>query len=99
METYAPVVDSSTVGVAFTIAVKRGYIIHQMDVKTESLHVDIDREVYLITLRGSDICVPAGHALKLQKGLNGFKESPKLWMNTWKELMRMLHFNGLASDP
>lgn len=53
--TYAPVVDFNTVRAALSIAVKRNYVVHQMDVRTAFLHREIDEDVYIQPPSGSGI--------------------------------------------
>ena len=63
---YAPVVDFSTVRTSLSIAVKRNYFIHQMDVRTAFLHGEIDGRFlfYRLPAVASDYCLVKPFALR-----------------------------------
>ena len=64
-DTYAPVVDFSTLRIILAIAVKREYHIYQMDVKTAYLHAPIDEDVYVTVPPEAEVKVEKGKVLKL----------------------------------
>ena len=96
--TYAPVVDFSMVRAALAIAVKRNYVVHQMDVRTAFLHGEIDEDVYIMPHSGSGIILEPGNALRLLKGLYGLKLAPRPWHSKWMEVMSSLGFEALLLD-
>ena len=53
--TYAPVVDFTTVKVALAVAIQTTYYVHQMDVKNAFLHWNIDEDVFIHPPVGSEI--------------------------------------------
>ena len=95
--TFAPVVDFSTVRTVLTAAIRKGLVIQQMDVKTAFHHGDIDDDVYVSPRSGLDIC-RSGEVLKLRKGFYGLKEAPRLWNDNWKSIMDAMEFKALLSD-
>ena len=96
-ETYAPVVDFTTVRTALTVAVQRGYSILQLDICTAFLHGDIDGDVYITPPDGVDVCEER-QVLKLRRGLYGLKQAPRLWNQKWLEVMNKMGFVKLRSD-
>ena len=96
--TYAPVVDFSTVRTALVIAVKRNYIIHQMDVRTAFLHGEIDEKVFIVPPPDCGINLKPGQALRLRKGLYGLKQAPRLWHDKWSTVVNSLGFRALVMD-
>lgn len=96
--TYSPVVDFTTIRTALAIGIQRGFYIHQMDVRTAFLHGKIDEDVYVHPPEGSGIILRSGQSLKLGKGLYGLKQSPRLWFQKWKDVMKELGFSQLAAD-
>ena len=55
-QTFAPVVDISTVRAILAVAIQNGLRAHQLDVRTAFLHGDIDDEVYISAPLGISIC-------------------------------------------
>ena len=96
-ETYAPVVDFTTVITALTVAVQRGYSTLQLDICTAFLHGDIDGDVYITPPDGDDVCGER-QVLKLRRGLYGLKQAPRLWNQKWLEVMNKMGFVKLRSD-
>ena len=95
--TYAPVVDFTTVRMCLALAVQKRYVIHQMDVRTAFLHGQIDQEIYVKPPKGLQ-CMNEP-VMRLQKGLYGLKQSPRLWNQRWCEVMNCMNFRTLISDP
>lgn len=95
--TYAPVVDFTIVRIALTLAVQRGYVIHQMDAATAFLHGDVDEDIYVIPPEDTQIC-NASQVLKLNRGLYGLKQAPRLWNDKWRSAMFTLGFSSCMSD-
>lgn len=97
--TYSPVVDFTTVRTALAVAVRRGYIVHQMDVTTAFLHGKIDEEIYVTLPTGiqKPLCKP-GEVLRLSKGLYGLKQASKLWNEKWRSVMASMGFICLRAD-
>ena len=97
LDTFAPVVDFNAVRIALSLAVQKGLDIHQLDIRTAFLHGDIDDDVYVSAPDGLPICCPT-EALKLEKGLCGLKQAPRLWNEKLKTTVRDIGFQSLRSD-
>ena len=96
-QTFAPVVDFITVRTCLAIAIKRGYVVEQLDIRTAFLHGVIDGEVYVTPPNGLDIC-QHDEVLKLHRGLYGLKQAPRLWHEKWDSVMAAVGFTKLVSD-
>ena len=97
VNTYAPVADFTTVRVLLAVGVQRGYIMHQLDVKTAFLHGEMDSQVYVSPPQGVDICTE-NEVLNLKKGLYGLKQAPRLWYRKFCEVMVQLGFRSCKAD-
>lgn len=99
-EVYAPVIDFTTVRVAAALALRRGYTIHQIDVRTAFLNGKLpsDSELCVRPPSGIDMNVPPGHVLKLNRALYGLKRAPRIWNTTFNCTAQEAGFRRLLSD-
>jgi hypothetical protein len=76
-ETYSPVFKLTSLRILLSIGATLDLEIHQMDVKTAFLNGEIDTDIYIEQPQGYE--TKPNHVCKLQKGLYGLKQSPRLW--------------------
>jgi Reverse transcriptase (RNA-dependent DNA polymerase) len=58
------------------IANQRNMEVHQMDVTTAFLYVDLEEEIYMVPPEGLKT---KGKVWKLEKSLYGLKQAPRCW--------------------
>lgn len=96
-DTYAPVAEFSTVRTLLSVAIQKGYLIHQLDVKTAFLHGDLQEEIYVLPSKGTCIC-NASEVFRLRKGLYGLRQAPRVWYDKWCDTMERLGFETCKAD-
>ncbi|KAI3799953.1 hypothetical protein L1987_35259 [Smallanthus sonchifolius] len=96
-DTFAPVAKLVTVRTLLVVAVKRDWIIHQLDVNNTFLHGDFDEEVYMKVPQGfskeneTRVC-------HLRKSLYGLKQASRSWYQKFTTVLLSLGFNQSKAD-
>ena len=92
-ETYAPVVQWSSVRMLFTLALTLGLKTRQVDYSNAFVQADIDGEVYCELPQ--EFLGPDNnqYVLKLKKSLYGLKQAPRLWFKTLEKSLHDRFYN------
>ena len=77
-ETFAPVAKMTSVQVFLSVAVAKGWALHQMDVNNAFLHGDLNEEVYMTVPLGFKAVFP-NKVCRLRKSLYGLRQAPRQW--------------------
>jgi len=88
-ETYAPVVEITSIRILMKVSIEFGLKLHQMDVKTAFLYASLDEEIYMEAPEGyhTDTGV-----VRLLKSLYGLKQAPKAWYDKLSKYLKSLGF-------
>ncbi|MCO5596737.1 hypothetical protein L7F22_050806 [Adiantum nelumboides] len=78
-ETFSPVAKMATFHTVIAVAMSKGWLLHQMDVKNAFLHGDLQEEVYMEQPHGYEDVKHPGYVCKLKKKLYGLKQAPRAW--------------------
>ena len=78
-DTFAPVAWYTSIRALISIAAKKGWKIHQMDVKTAFLNGIIQEEIYVEQALSFQIHERETHVCRLKKALYGLKQAPRVW--------------------
>jgi hypothetical protein len=91
-KTFSPVVKPATVQTVLTLAVSRGWPVHQLDVKNTFLHCTLSETVYCS--QPASFVDPAHPQLVcwLNKSLYGMKQAPRAWYHCFDSYLASLGF-------
>jgi hypothetical protein len=78
-EKFTPVARYTSIREIIYIAIKMGWRIHHMDVKTTFLNGIIEEEVYIEQYHDFEVHGRDSHVCILKRTLYGLKKSPKAW--------------------
>nr|GEX45573.1 putative reverse transcriptase, RNA-dependent DNA polymerase [Tanacetum cinerariifolium] len=87
-----------TIRVLFSIAVNKGWPLHQFDVKNAFLHGELKEEVYMDPHPGFVESSNPREVCRLKKSLYGLKQSPRAWFGRFTLAMRKYGFKQSNSD-
>ncbi|GJZ87017.1 putative RNA-directed DNA polymerase [Tanacetum coccineum] len=96
-DTFAQVAKLVTVRTLLVVAVKRDWIIHQLDVNNAFLHGDLDEDVYMKIPQGfskygeTRVC-------RLRKSLYGLKQASRNWYHKFTTFLFGLSFRHSKAD-
>nr|GEV07974.1 putative ribonuclease H-like domain-containing protein [Tanacetum cinerariifolium] len=96
-DTSAPIAKLVTVRTLLAVAVKRDWIIHQLDVNNAFLHGDVDEEVYMKIRQGFSND-NATHVCRLRKSLYGLKQASRNWYHKFTIFLESLNFRQFKAD-
>lgn len=94
-KTFASTVAASALRAFLTVCMVKKMKIHQVDVATAFLNVDIDGEVYMKPPK--EYC-KQGCVWKLKKSIYGFKQSPRCWATKLNDVLSKLGRSHLKAD-
>jgi len=98
LETFSPVVKLATVRLVLTIAVTRGWFIHQLDVHNAFLNEILQEKVYMEQPPSFSHPTLSSHVFQLHKSIYGLKQAPRVWYTKLSDNLISVGFQAPATD-
>ncbi|GKD21349.1 retrovirus-related pol polyprotein from transposon TNT 1-94, partial [Tanacetum coccineum] len=86
-ETFAPVARLEAIRIFLAYAAYMGFMVYQMNVKSEFLNGKISKKVCVQQPHGFESSEFPNHVCKLDKALYGLKQAPRAWYKTLSKFL------------
>ena len=97
-DTFAPVVNSTSLKVFFAVSNQLGLDIQQMDVKTAFLNGNLDEEIYLRQPKGYEVPGAESKVYHLKKAIYGLKQASREWNKSIESTLTKLGLTQSVAD-
>ncbi|GJW16785.1 ribonuclease H-like domain-containing protein [Tanacetum coccineum] len=95
---FSLVVKPATIRTVLSLALSRGWHVHQLDVKNAFLNGDLSETVYMYQPLGFvDSCF-SHHVCQLQRSLYGLKQTPRAWFQRFARYALRVGFSSSRCD-
>nr|GEW38463.1 retrovirus-related Pol polyprotein from transposon TNT 1-94 [Tanacetum cinerariifolium] len=98
-ESFASVVRMEAIRIFLAYTTHKSFIVFQMDVKTDLLHITSKEDVYVCQPKGFINVDHPSHVYKLKKALYGLKQAPRAWYGELSKFLLQNHFDKGTIDP
>ena len=98
-EIFSPVVKHSSIHILLALVAQYELDLDQLDVKTASLHGDLDEEIYMSQPTGFKTAGKENIVCKLKKSPYELKQSPKQWYKRFDNFIREKRYTRSHYDP
>jgi len=97
-ETFAPVVQPTTITLILSITVTKDWKIHQLDFSNAFLHGVLEEDFYMHRLPGFKYDNHGDQVYKLHKSIYGLRQSPWAWFQRLRDFLLSVNFRESLSD-
>ena len=97
-ETFAPVVNMTTVCVLLVVVAAKGWYLHKMDIKKAFLQGELEEHVYMVQPLGFHSETKTSAVCRLKKSLYGRKQAPCVWNVKIMPRLGRIEFSLSKSD-
>ena len=99
VETFAPVAKLVTLRLLLAIAIRFNLLVQQFDIETAFLNGYLEDTIYIEQPDGFKVKGKENWVCRLVRSLYGLKQSPRLWNETLKTVMKSCGLTQSESDP
>ena len=99
LETFSPVVRTTTIQLVLDVVTAKHWPIRQLDVSSAFLHGELNEPVFMYQPPGFDDPERPNHVCCLTKALYGLKQAPRAWFDTFSNFLIDFGFSCSKSDP
>ncbi|KAJ0532731.1 putative RNA-directed DNA polymerase [Helianthus annuus] len=97
-DAFAPVARLETIRLLLAIAVKGGWLVHHLDVKSAFLNGELRETVYVKQPIGFEIKGKEGMVYRLHKALYGLRQAPRAWNARLDKALKDLGFSRCTHE-
>jgi hypothetical protein len=97
-ETFSPMVKPAIVQTVLSLALSRGWPIHQLDVNNAFLHGTLSETVICAQPTGFEDSTHPDYVCRLNRSLYGLKQAPRAWYNRFASHLLQLGFIEAKTD-
>ncbi len=97
-ETFAPVVNATSLRILLAMAARNNWDVLHMDVKTAFLNAPVDEKIYVQQPQGFVVRGKEGWVLELLKSLYGLRQAPRNWNKAITDFLLSLGFVQSKAD-
>lgn len=98
-ETFSFVIKPTSIRLVLTLAVVKGWEIHQLDVKNAFLHGSLSTLVYMQQPPSYTYQEHPNYVCQLSRALYGLKQAPRAWFDRLSDYLLQHGFNCSITDP
>ena len=98
IETFSPVIKSTTLRLVLDVAVSNSWPIKQLDVNNAFLQGTLTEEVYMDQPPGFIDADKPDYVCRLNKAVYGLKQAPRAWYNELRTFLLSLGFQNSLAD-
>jgi hypothetical protein len=88
----------SSIRAIISLAIEKGWRVHQMDMKTTFLNGVVEEELYVEQLEGFEVGSREKHVCRLRRVFYRLKHAPRAWYSRIENYLREMGFQRSEAD-